>query len=283
MEDSGVNLITVEMAYGDRQFEVTSPDNPHHIQLRTRDELWHKENLLNLGFQRMPLGVKYFGYCDADLIMTRPDWAQETLQALQLYDIVQPFSSYADLDSNQRCSRSMPSFAHNYVTGQCIPPGQYGSKPVGAVGGAWAYRVEAFNAIGGLLDKCILGSGDWHMAMGLVGRQDTHPDMLNGSPAYVAAIKRWQQRSKAVNANIGCVENHAIHHWHGSKAKRGYVDRVKILVANEYDPDVDIYRDYQGAYVLSPGKPRLRDGIRAYFRSRNEDEPTFYELEKTIK
>ncbi len=281
MEDSGVNLITVELAFGDRFFEVTEANNPHHIQLRTRDETWSKECQINLGVLRIPLGTKYVGYCDADLTFTRSDWAQEALHLLQHYDAVQLFSSYADLNSDQRCGRSLPSFAWNYISGQHIPPGEYGSKPVGAVGGAWAYRTEAFTAIGGMLDVCVLGSADWHMAMGLVGREDVHADIKTGAPNYVESIKRWQRRAwRNIKGNIGCVDNHAVHHWHGSKTQRFYASRPKILATHGYDPLEDIQRDYQGLYVLSGNKPKFRDAIRAYFASREEDDPTFADREK---
>src|SRR5260370_1321719 len=45
----------------------------------------------------------------------------------------------------------------------------FGLAP-GATGGAWAWRRHAFNTVGGMLDTCILGSGDWHMAFALIGR-----------------------------------------------------------------------------------------------------------------
>jgi len=46
-----VVLYTVEISYGDRPFEVTTPDNPRDLQLRTEHELWHKENALISGFR----------------------------------------------------------------------------------------------------------------------------------------------------------------------------------------------------------------------------------------
>jgi hypothetical protein len=40
--------VPVELAYGDRPFEVTEADFPNVLQLRTECELWHKENLINV-------------------------------------------------------------------------------------------------------------------------------------------------------------------------------------------------------------------------------------------
>ena len=51
-----------------------------------------------------------------------------------------------------------------------------GSGWPGAPGGCWAFRRESFEVCGSLLDTCILGSGDHHMALGLVGIQREHPD-----------------------------------------------------------------------------------------------------------
>src|SRR5271166_3744723 len=50
----GIHLVTVELAYGDRAFEVTQAGNPDHVQLRASDELWAKENMVNIGVSRLP-------------------------------------------------------------------------------------------------------------------------------------------------------------------------------------------------------------------------------------
>src|SRR5690242_3950084 len=49
VHDAGAIPITVEVAFGNRAFAITHPDNPFHVQLRTPDELWIKENALNVG------------------------------------------------------------------------------------------------------------------------------------------------------------------------------------------------------------------------------------------
>ena len=48
VRDAGAILHVAEVAFGGRPFEVTVPNNPNHLQLRTNFELWHKENALNL-------------------------------------------------------------------------------------------------------------------------------------------------------------------------------------------------------------------------------------------
>jgi hypothetical protein len=40
----------------------------------------------------------------------------------------------------------------------------------------------------------------------------------------------------------------------------------------EFDPDLDLIRDYQGLWQLSGRNPKLRDGLRAYAKMRKEDQ-----------
>jgi hypothetical protein len=92
MQQSGVILYTVELAYGERPFEITDAANPCHIQVRGEQEFWHKENLMNIGLSRLPDSAKYVAWIDADISFVRADWAIETVHQLQHYDIVQLFT-----------------------------------------------------------------------------------------------------------------------------------------------------------------------------------------------
>ena len=271
---ANVALHAGELAYGDRPFEVTG-DDPLDVQLRTVHELWHKENILNTVIQRFPADWKYGAIIDADFHMTRRDWALEAIQQLQHYDFVQLFTTYADLSADHRPYRVMPSFAWKHLNGGqgSGSYGAYGSSGPGATGGAWAFRRSAFEAVGGLLDVCILGSADWHMAFGLAGKANTAPEITRCSPPYIQAVHGWQERAAVLKQNIGYVSNHAIHHFHGSKVFRAYGERWKILRENDYNPATDIVRDWQGIWQLAGNKPKLRDEIRGYFRARNEDDP----------
>ena len=272
-----VRLYVGELAYGDRPFEVTDASHGQDVQLRTAHELWHKENILNRVIQSFPPGWKYGAYCDGDFHFTRHDWALEAIQQLQHYDFVQLFSTYSDLSHDHLPGRIHLGFAYAAsrrldIHGKpTVDSGSSGYGAPGSPGGCWAFRRSALEAVGGLLDVCILGSGDHHMAVGLSGRQLSHPDTVHGGRAYRAAIRAWQARAAGLRANIGYVDCHAVHHFHGPKANRGYGWRPRVLARHDFDPYRDLLRDAQGIYQLTPHKPRLRDDIRAYFRSRSED------------
>jgi hypothetical protein len=295
-----VALHMVELAYGDRPFEVTAPHlYPNDIQFRTRSEMFHKENLINLGIQRLPAGWKYAAAVDADWHFTRHDIALETIHQLQMYDWVQMFSSFMDLSGEDlgkghRPLASCPSFAACYAqNGYEVPPGYedggwgphktaYGHAwpkgwQLGAVGGAWAFTRRGIEAVGGFMDRCILGHADWFMAFGLVGKSGTEGRAISireYSSTYQQYVKNWQRRAgDAIRGNVGYADGHAIHHFHGPKNKRAYGVRDRILTENRYCPLYDVFPDAQGVLQLTGEKPRLRDGIRAYFLSRNEDYP----------
>jgi hypothetical protein len=309
---ANVCLHVGELAYGDRPFEITdSAQNPNDVQLRTNHELFHKENILNRIIQTFPTNWKYGAYIDADFHLTRHDWALETIHQLQHYDFVQPFSSYSDLTGETLGTGHLPmrvnsGFAFNYIqngyrlpegyanggwkkqgaTAECYYESHFGPEAsrrgVGATGGMWAFRRAAFDTVGGLLDKCILGHGDWFMTFGLVGEEA--PDMHLGSYSedYRAAISAWQRNAAKLKKNIGYVDGFAVHHFHGSKVRRSYSHRDLILVQNQFAPSTDLRMDWQGIYQLTSEKPNLRDDIRRYFLSRTEDDPSLYGSEKPV-
>lgn len=268
-QDSGAICYTVEAALRDRHHEVTEHGNSQHVQLRTESELWFKENMQNVGTTWLPEDWEYVAFVDADFLFTRPDWAMETVHMLQHYDAVQMFTHMTYETYDHRSHGTLQGFAFLHCNQATIPK-EYGHK--GAVGGAWAFRRSAFEKIGGLLDCCILGSADWHMSFALAMRDDVHPDMnLKAAPGYVKAIQRWQERAALLRGNIGYVDGHVIHHWHGPIKNRGYRWRANILTANAFDPLSDLKYDWQGLLQLTKNKPKLRDEIRAYFRQRHED------------
>lgn len=286
--DAGAQLWIVEAAFGNRPHVVTRPDNPKHIQLRTWSELWHKENLINIGISRLPPDWEYVAWIDSDVTFTRPDWVNETLNQLQHFDVVQMFSHTYDLATDFTIIKNHPGFAFRYKTGgfdlDTIVPNltmtcYEGVKKLGKKvapyyahpGYAWAARRKAINDLGGLIDVCVLGSADWHMAFALIGRvsQTLNKDY---SDNYKNFILEWEQRAeKYIKRNIGFVPGGVLHNWHGKKKDRKYNDRYRILTENGYDPALDIKRDSQGVWQLTDRSQRLRDQMRDYFRSRNED------------
>lgn len=277
----GAQLMTVELAFGDRPHELTTTYNPMHLQLRTDQELWHKERLLNLGIQRLlhaAPAAKYIAWLDADISFANHHWVTETIQALQHYAAVQPFGEAINLDPHGHQMWSCPSaFRKFHERGYHQEPSMDARYWCGGHPGlACAFRREVLDGLGGLLDFCIAGSGDSHMVNALTG-QPMRGDHVNAtlqgfSEGFLRAVRRWSDRAeKLVGGNIGFVPGAVFHHWHGKSEQRGYQKRWDIMRFHQFDPHEDLVVDASGLWRFAGNKPRMEDDIRRSLSERNED------------
>lgn len=269
----GVRIWVVEVALGDRPFVVTCKDNPNHVQLRTRDMIWHKESMINVCIRRITAvcpSWKYVAWVDGDIRFLNKNIAYETISRLQSYAVVQMFSSVVNLGPEGEIHDTQNGFCFQYSKNGYVYKDTK-SYPLWHPGFAWACTRKAFYDMGGLIDWAILGSADHHMARCLVG-QGGHSLESRCSPAYKRKVMQTNDRyERTIKRNIGYVPGTIEHGWHGKFKDRRYVDRWQILVECQYDPDADIKWDEQGLVVLDTDKFRLRDLIRHYFDQRNED------------
>lgn len=298
MEKCGLQLWTVEIAFGNRPHVVTSEHNPRHLQLRSQFELWHKENALNLIAQRLPSDFRYIAWLDCDIEFQKWEgknaWYVEAMEQMQHYPIVQLFSNCIDMNYEREVMKTHKGFMYMYHQGKPYGRGKYEHWHPGF---AWACTHEAWDAMGGLIDWAILGAADNHMAHALIGkvRDSVSVWELIGKNAhlscekfedwlqltslhrnYLEKLDAWQARAERyIRRKVGYVPGIINHYFHGSKRNRNYQNRWRILSDNKFNPDFDIARDYQGLWQLvDHGNIRsinLRDGIMKYFRSRNED------------
>jgi hypothetical protein len=299
-QQAGVKLVTVEQAFGDRPFMVTNASDPFHLQVRTVEELWHKENMINLGVRHaqaiapaLGLRVREVAWVDADCRPSRSyrDWFEETWHQLQHYQFVQMWEHLIDLDINfNPIGEAQPGFMANYVKYGSPNPEEFRrveqmneydiatkqniTRIFGRPGLAWAANIDAWNHVGGLIDYSILGAGDWYMAHGLIGSlQGAQAEFAGGS--YMQKMLQWQERAQRwIKRDVGYVPGVVFHDFHGRKALRFYGSRGKILRDCNYNPETDIKYDSHGMTQLETWDDRqikLRDLIRGYFRMRNED------------
>lgn len=274
MLDSGVKLTTVEVALGERPYELHNP-HVNHVKTRAHTILWNKECALNLGTASITRNFpdwKYVAMVDADVTFRNKAWASETVHALQQYQIIQPWSKCLDLGPGGELLYVWNSFCKQVHQSKPMSVTANPNYTYAHSGYAWAYRRQALEWLGGLIETAALGAADHHMAWGLVGHADwTIPKAA--SPGYHAPILQWQKRATIhINQNIGYLHHSDIEHtWHGDKDRRGYKTRWSIITENNFDPATDTMKNIWGMLELAGNKPKLRLELDKYFRSRAED------------
>jgi hypothetical protein len=281
VEQSGARLFTVEVAFGERGFVCTEKGHPLQLQLRTHNELWLKENALNLGVQRLPEDWQYVAFVDADVTFARPDWVRETVEQLQHNKVVQMFSKSLDLGPNHVPFNGSGSYGFAYCARNGIPRAHPGRLPYGYgypegtywhPGYAWAYTRKAFEDVGGLLDHAIIGAADYHMAQALLGEVNCSiPPGID--PDYTLHCQAWQElATRHIQGHVGYVEGTLLHHFHGAKVNRRYRERWDVLRHTGYLQRRDLRRDRQGLWSLTKENPALKRALQDYFNQRNEDD-----------
>lgn len=272
MEDEeNVILYVVELAYNNQEFYITDSKNQRHLQLRTNTApLWHKENMINIGVDKLlPKKWKAFAWIDADIEFDSASWAEDTLKLLNgSYDIVQLFSHAVDMDLNEEAMNVFPGFGFQYSKKQ-----RYSSKGILKMwhpGFAWACTHKAYYKMEGLYEKSILGAGDHNMALSYI-KNATVSVNKDVTDEYHNSIIEFERRVK--NLRLGYTPGIIRHYFHGLKKKRYYGDRWHILVRNLYNPYEHITKNKDGLLIPTETcPPELLNEILDYFKSRHEDE-----------
>ena len=271
LEEKNVNLYIVELAYKNQNFIITDKNNKQHLQLRTDCPLWHKENMINLGVKYLlPDNYKAFAWIDADIEFENNTWALDTLKILNgTRDIVQLFSHVVDMDKNRLTMNVFNSAGYQYAkrNNYCSAGG---NQNYWHPGYAWAITRKAYEKIGGLYDKGILGPGDNIMLCCLL-KEKMGPCLVNNNKDAIQSVVEYEKKME--NIKLGYVPGVIRHYYHGSKKNRFYVERNSILVKHNFSPYTDITYDDIGIIIPTQNfSEDFKKDIYNYFQSRNEDE-----------
>ena len=267
-EEDNVRLFIVELIYKDQKFIVTDKKNKNHLQLKTETPLWHKENMINLAVKYLlPKNYKAFAWIDADIEFENNSWALDTLKILNgCKDIVQLFSHSVDMNYDGTTINIFNSFGYSFTKSK-----KYTSKgsDYWHPGYAWAITRKAYERIGGLYDKGVLGSGDSIIALSLVNKC-SYMIKEDYSDDYNESMLEYQ--SNASKLRLGYTPGIIRHHYHGSKKNRKYTERWKILMNHKYSPIEHLTYDDLGILIPTESFPQeFKDDIMNYFKERKED------------
>lgn len=260
-----------------------------YIGLHTKEELWLKENLINIGVQNLPYGWEQVCWLDSDIHFVRPNWVGECIHKLQHgtsadKTFVQMFSHARDVSTNYELlpenyphanGRGFVQAWHEGVLKTTLSPEiladlkQIGTDLQNLVrdftklekditydqnrvwpGLAWACTNPAWQAVGGLMDFPIWGGADWHMSHALIEKTE---GMMRTDlhHNYKKMVNQWYHRCRTeIRRNVLVMEGTVLHAWHGRKTDRGYNAKHALLSKFGFDPLRHLKRDSQGLYQL---------------------------------
>lgn len=323
--DSGAVIVLVEIGFNRRELVFSDSgldgmlascgihgEHRHkYIGLHTPEEIWLKENAINIGVQHLPNNWQQVCWLDSDVHFLRPNWVGECIHKLQHYAFLQMFSHARDLGPNyEMLPESYPhangmGFVSAWQAGHLkttlSPEILADLKTIGTdikkltddftklqadledpypgkrifPGLAWACTRQAWEDVGGLFDAAIWGGGDWHMSHALI--EKTENMMRNDLHRnYKKLVNQWYQRCRTnIRRNVGVMEGSILHHWHGKKVGRGYNTKHEILAKFGFDPLRHLKRDSSGLWALHDDRStafvQIRDMMRIVAKERNED------------
>ena len=268
-EEANVNLYVVEMIYDNQKFIVTDSKNKKHLQLKTQTPLWHKENMINLGVKYLlPNNWKAFAWIDADIEFDSNTWATDTLKILNgCKDILQIWSHAVDMDYDKSNLSIFNSFGYSFSKQKKYTTDK---KNYWHPGFAWAMTRKAYEKVGGLYDKGILGSGDNMMSLSIINKVESTMKM-DYHENYKNSIFEYQKQAKKMR--LGYTPGVIHHHYHGTKANRNYTNRWAILIKHNYSPINHLTYDKQGILIpTSIFTQEFKEDIYNYFKERKEDD-----------
>ncbi|MDP7247609.1 MAG: hypothetical protein QF741_03225 [Candidatus Peribacteraceae bacterium] len=265
IRSQGLDLWTVEIAFGDKEFDLNKDNRT--LQIRTEDVMWHKERALNVLIKTLPKEYDTIAWLDADVIFENRKWAEEASELLKHCKIIQCFSNVhcyqegnMDLTKNTHIGYSLKKNNLNKYSTETSHPGF-----------AWAGRRD-FLERHMLYDSHVLGANDFLMALAFYGnfKHAYAQENLNG-PLRNDYLKWAKKVFVEINKNVGFIEGDIYHLWHGKIANRQYLKRDAYIFDYNFDPEKDIKIGKNGLYHWSSNKPRMHQAVQQYFADRNDD------------
>jgi hypothetical protein len=283
--EQGLRLLTVELAFDERPFELREGEDAECLVRRRSDAvLWQKERLLNLALETLPGECTAVCWIDADVLFEDDDWVAQCGALLERHAVLQPFSRAIRLPRGKRPA-DLPGALLGKAISEGTGEGTYShavcARPLPRLGGlsgttgyAWCAQRSVLQEAG-FYDRCIVGGADRELALavlyppGKVPRASTRIRY----PLLRRHMAPWHERLYAAVAGRVSHRPGVIHHlWHGDSGTRQYRDRHEILEQHDYDPETDVALDAGGCLRWSTRKQALVQAVAAYLAARNEAE-----------
>lgn len=268
----GVNLLTVEVAFGDDPFYLKGDV----VTLRSPSCMWLKERLINWGVSQLPPDCDSFAWVDCDLLFGSDDWALQAADKLKTVDVLQLFRRVYYMPKGDIAYQNRQDHAFDGIVAQRARNRRWLERredkdlPFACPGFAWAARRGVFDHVGGIYDKDIVGSGDCVLVDCLMGTWKLHGHDVKFNDRMKQHIDEWSAEFGNKQLEVDYLPVDLFHLWHGSLRNRRYMRRHEILRDHDYDPKVDV-RLSGPVFEWATAKPEMHQAVKDYFYARLED------------
>lgn len=275
MHRAGVELWGIEGLFPGQTPLSAAGNHWRHVKLD--HTLWHKERMLNLLVEILPIDFDAVAWADADLLFDDPaGLSARVLAGLRKTPVAQIWDVAEQLGPDDRPAvwwngqQTIQSMAAANI-GRPLPDTHAGRSHAGF---AWAMRRDTWRACGGLYEREVNGGADATMTAAFWGDQPNgRTDQINIH--MQKAVAAWSERAyAAIRGQVGCVPGTIRHLYHGTIPNRRYWERLITVSRLGYDP--------QNHLLIEPGKPlrwsaaapqELRDYLGHYLTTvRGEDD-----------
>lgn len=252
LELQKIPTFTIELVYEGREPEIKDAFHVH-----AKSVMFHKENLYRVLEKKIPKKYTKLAFLDCDIVFDDPDWYANASKLLDTHDIVQPFETahWSDLTySKVILTRPTVLQMKDKVWNFQYHPGF-----------AWCMRRDWYNQHG-FFDYAVSGSGDTLSSAAWMKK--TFPTNFQSLPfALKEAYTRYSKLQSPRMTHLKCGVYHL---YHGSRAKRMYSERHKMLNVNQ-DIQKMTHKNKDG--VLEWNEPDVWNPLFLdYFASRNDDD-----------
>ena len=255
-------------------FNNSKPQIPGATLVVNSDSyMFYKEQLLNKLEPSVPEKYTKLVFLDADILLDTPDWIDQSSEALDNFDIIQPFNQASWLTpDNTRIRSKKMSYAFAIVTKKTINIDTIHDYHPGF---AWGMKRDVFRKIGGFFTHSIIGGGDVSFILNVFPIEVTDDIFYTAITPHFGKIiidawHEYNSKFKQVNPKLGFLANKALHLFHGLQQNRQYASRYQDIskaMTGAWDDEITVNSD--GLFEFK--RPEVNKVVLNYFKGRNED------------
>jgi len=275
---SGAEVCVAQVVQS-HQSPVETEGAAHSLVFHSDELIFYKENLWNLAAAQATSDKLIF--IDADIYYHRGDWLDQICNALDKFDIIQPFDTAYWEAQNGTIDTTFIRPAWCKAIARRENPTFMRYHP----GFGYAMTRSAFAATGGFYELGCMGNGDSMFAVAVTPEPLILPmirhirvavsprgsEYLYGSyKAFIApAFIDYRLKVQDANLKVGYTPHCDIFHkWHGTRDNRDYINRHSYVDWPDANPPVRKRKD--GLLQWTAPQPR----VKQYWLKRDDDGKT---------